>query len=348
MRELNGIQYLRALAALSVVGFHASEQFGGSFRLGAAGVDIFFVISGFIMWTTARDSRPGAFWLRRLIRVGPIYWFYTLLLVGLALAPGGLTARVTVTPEAVLKSLLFIPYDNGLTGIQPLLLQGWTLNFEMFFYLLFGLGLLLPRALRLWVLAGLLGLAVVAGTLRLSAGPLYLTYTDPILLEFLFGLGLAALLPRLPLPPALCAALIAAAAAAFVLETWTGWNGGPRVLAYGLPAAALIAGLVGLEPLIHRRPNRTLALIGDASYSLYLSHPFVLKGVAIGLSAAGLRASDSVPVALLFAVVATAAALVFAIASYRLLERPLGRVLGRALVGRGRSPVPATAREAAR
>lgn len=336
---LYSLQYGRAFAALLVVyahlsGFAQFSPFADS-GIGGFGVDIFFVISGFIMWTTARDSAPGKFWLRRAIRVAPIYWLYTLLLVVLALSPGGLASNVHVTPESLLKSLLFFPYFNGTTGIQPLLLQGWTLNFEMYFYLVFGLALLLPRAIRLGFLLVFFGIAVALGQLNLSGNALYLTYTDSTVLEFVFGIVVAELLGRRPVGLRGAAALVAVSVLAFAVVSRFDIAELPRFLAYGVPSTLFIAGLVSLEPLVCRRPAREIVLMGDASYSLYLSHPFVLKSVAVIFGILGLGAADSVWIAILFGLSAIMLAVIFSILSYRLIERPLGRRLGKALAGRG-------------
>lgn len=341
------LQYGRAFAALLVVYAHLSGfvQFSPlvNSRIGDFGVDIFFVISGFIMWTTSSESSIIDFWLRRMIRIAPIYWIYTLLLIALALFPGRLAPNVDVTPEAVAKSLFFIPYFNGRSGIQPLLLQGWTLNLEVYFYFVFGLALLLPKLMRLFFLIVVFVLAVSLGTLHLADNALYLTYTEAMILEFLFGIGIAALLPWLSMGLGAAAALVAFSILAFAVVSFNSTLELPRFLAYGLPSMVFIAGLVSLEPLAHRRPVKALALIGDASYSLYLSHPFVLKIVAVAFGNAGIGAADSAPTAIIFAIVAMPIAVVFSILSYQLIERPLGRALGATLVGRRGNLVPASA-----
>ena len=86
-------------------------------RSAPAAVDIFFVVSGVIMMVTTVNSTVGEFVVRRLIRIVPLYWLFTLVLVALyALAPGGLHSTV-ISPEALTKSLLFIPhYSLGHPG----------------------------------------------------------------------------------------------------------------------------------------------------------------------------------------------------------------------------------------
>jgi hypothetical protein len=147
---LQSIRTLRGLAALLVVGFHAAEKAGLSFKVGAIGVDLFFVISGFIIWvvTAQRPATPGTFLLNRAIRVVPLYWTITLLVAGLALLVPSLLASRVLDPARLLASLLFIPHLDAAGMPWPLLAPGWTLNHEAFFYLVFAAGLLLPRPAR--------------------------------------------------------------------------------------------------------------------------------------------------------------------------------------------------------
>ncbi len=109
VKRLYAIQYLRAVAALGVVVFHAAERTGTHFAIGAAGVDIFFVISGFIMWVLAgtRTTTPAAFLRERIERIVPLYWIVTGVMIQGALF--GLFPNLQLTPGYVLSSLFFIP-----------------------------------------------------------------------------------------------------------------------------------------------------------------------------------------------------------------------------------------------
>ncbi len=133
-------QYLRGLAALSVLVTHAlqwplTEINMGLLKTGRLGVDVFFVISGFIITTIAGDGRidPKQFLVRRAFRILPAYWAATLLITILAVAIPSQFRTTIPTIEGLIKSLLFIP---SLEPKAPLLLLGWSLNFEVFFYLL--------------------------------------------------------------------------------------------------------------------------------------------------------------------------------------------------------------------
>src|SRR6266568_1603361 len=154
MGQIVSIQYLRGIAALAVTYNHAFEnRFGTALRENANGiwgVDIFFVISGFIMWTTTADGHADAvsFWKKRAIRIYPIYWIaLSLWIVGRFVIPDRL-GNADVSMESVLRSYLLLPqYHLVFTDrIWPILVPGWTLQFEVFFYFVFGLFLHLNPA----------------------------------------------------------------------------------------------------------------------------------------------------------------------------------------------------------
>ena len=141
---LLGLQILRFVAAMAVVLFHMGSDYqirfgldANPFAYGAFGVDIFFVLSGFIIAMTTDPSR-GAwyFYRKRLIRIVPIYWLLTFGVVAIGIAAPTLLNSTEVSFEAVIKSLLFIAYERPSGELQPLLFLGWTLNYEMFFYLI--------------------------------------------------------------------------------------------------------------------------------------------------------------------------------------------------------------------
>ncbi|WP_421580338.1 acyltransferase family protein [Shinella sp. M31] len=315
---LYGIQYLRALAALAVVAFHAAERTGYAFAIGAAGVDVFFVISGFIMWVIVkrRPVSPGRFLLDRIRRIVPVYWLATGVMVAGALA--GLFPNLVLTAGHVAASLAFVPARSPSSGeIWPVLVQGWTLNYEMFFYLVFAACLALPQRLRLPGMAGLFGMLVVLGLLVESDAPLFLVYTRPIILEFVAGMLIARLwldnqVPGRPLAFALVGLGLAGFAAIGVLRLpFDEWTCGPL-------ACALVYGTAALEK--HRGiPRLALpVMLGDASYSIYLWHTFAISVTAKAGTLLGM------PPALAF-ILSICAGLALGLVAYRLIERPLLR-----------------------
>ena len=195
------LQYLRAFAAMLVVAFHACDKLAKmqgadpsvAFPVGLTGVDIFFVVSGFIIFVTAKQSDigPFGFMRKRVIRVVPLYWVLTLLLAAVAVVkPDVLTTSVFETRHFV-ASMLFIPWQHPqIDALLPLLIPGWTLNYEMAFYAMFAASLFLPKPIRLWALLALLaGLAISGAIVPLDGIAGF--YTDPIILEFAAGLLIA-------------------------------------------------------------------------------------------------------------------------------------------------------------
>lgn len=194
------IQALRGLAALLVVTQHI--RFLGQ---GAFGVDIFFCISGFmIMFTTYQDTK--AFFRKRLIRILPFYYLMTIGTFLLLVCFPSLFEQTKASVPQLFKSLLFIPFDMGNGVIQPLLRIGWTVNCEMFFYLIFWISFHISHKYRGIVCSGIL-LALVGAGAVLTGGASFngtasafladnssslwapvLFYADPIMLEFALGI----------------------------------------------------------------------------------------------------------------------------------------------------------------
>ena len=186
---LISVQALRALAAWVVVchhfmqiffNFHASGPIGEFFvTKGAVGVDIFFVISGLVIFLSTQNSEmpAGRFMLNRIIRIVPAYWFYTAAMGLLLLVAAPLLPHQVINWQTFMLSLFFIPTENpGGYGLYPTLNVGWTLNYEMFFYLLFSTVFLFKQRHRpLIVAAALFVIAGISGVVGKSqigqAGP---------------------------------------------------------------------------------------------------------------------------------------------------------------------------------
>jgi exopolysaccharide production protein ExoZ len=335
------VQILRALAALSVAMLHAqhdaaalAQRSGRAFMPvevfpWEAGVDVFFVISGFIM---VHASAPlfGAwggsrtFLARRVARIVPIYWAVTTLYLAIALAAPALLNAEFLGWAHVAASYLFIPLARPDGNVQPLYGLGWTLNYEMFFYALFAIAVAWRRKRAVPALGAVLaGLVTVGLLFRPLPQPLGF-WTDPIILEFVYGMALGllyaegvrlGLVPRTLLGLAAVATLIAIASLYGVSATpW-------RALAYGLPAAMLVAAVTfGRGELGRGRLARIGAAIGDASYALYLIHPFVIRAGREAVWRGGLAAAVG---PWTFAVLALAASVLASVVVYRLFERPV-------------------------
>ena len=133
--KIDSIQVLRFFAAFSVMMVHLPV-----FEFGIWGVDIFFVISGFIMMYVTENNEKF-FLLKRIFRIVPLYWILTLGVFALAIFVPDVLNNTTANIVHLIKSLFFIPFDKNGTGHFPILFLGWTLNFEVIFYFLFSLSL---------------------------------------------------------------------------------------------------------------------------------------------------------------------------------------------------------------
>lgn len=282
MRPLLSIQYLRALAAFSVAAFHAFQWARLDFDIGAAGVDIFFVISGFIMWRTTEGTavKPLEFLRRRAVRIAPLYWMVTLGLTAAALLYPLRFPDVQPTWSHVLQSLAFIQHRNPDGQPFPILAPGWTLNYEAVFYLIFAAALLVPQGRRLLVLTCAL---LVLGLGGFFYPPAYEMMANPLILEFLAGVLLARAMTTDFRPSAgagwlmLCAALAWYVGMTLFKSEWDLW----RPLFWGFPALLIVAGLTAIEDERGLPRIPLLLAVGDASYSLYLTHPLVIGAVAV-------------------------------------------------------------------
>jgi len=351
--RLDGLQMLRFFAAASVLFVHTlhealSFDFAGpqsavaraeSWNFGA-GVDVFFVLSGFLMFYISSDSfgAPGAqakFLWRRIVRLVPLYWLFTVAMLLAMVAVPGQLAHTQIQPAHALASFAFVPWLDA-TGLpHPILGLGWTLNYEMFFYLVFSFALLLPRRIGLTAIFALFAIFALINSLLDPSWVQAKFWSDPIIIEFLFGIGLAIAARRgWALPAGIAWAAIAFGLAGLALAPRLAGNENEllRVLANGIPAALMVAGAGSLRFARLSGPGRWLVLGGDASYALYLSHPFTINVMVLAWEK--LHLGSPWAFAALTGVVAVAASLVIHV----VLERPLTRYL-QGLGTTRRSPV---------
>lgn len=292
------IQYLRGLAAMFVLASHAllyplvehNRDFG---RLGWLGVILFFVISGFIMVAVTGEGRfaPLEFLRRRFIRVVPMYWTATLVAAALAYFAPHLFKTTVYDGTQLLLSLLFIPFHNAVSGgIHPLYKLGWTLNYEMFFYLCFALLAFLGVGARVIWLTLAFATLVVLGVIFEPQSAIPQFYTSYMPLAFCAGawLGLATLRGKVGTMPQKLIYVAMVIGLAALVEGFA-WGhevveDGVAFIGFVIFASALVLLAVRLEPVLPR--VALLERIGDASYSIYLSHIYVvaiLSGIAFRL-----------------------------------------------------------------
>lgn len=355
---MESVQWLRAVAALMVVTGHTAQMMGArlSFEpssplsyfdvVGGTGVDIFFVISGFIMLHTTWKSGTHRsivymFWLRRLIRIVPMYWLATsamLLILLSGLASEGLNRPI----QDVVRSYLFLPLLDETGKLRPLLGVGWTLIYEMFFYFCFGLALFIRHPIRILAVFAALLMLMATGQFipELRGNVVFFAYSDPLLTEFLLGVGIGFLYRQYPstvVPIWLSVAVHLLSWLALSLTAYS-LDGAPltRPLLQGLPAAGVVWSALAVERHFGgwaRVP--VLSTLGDASYSLYLIHPILLSGFSF-LSRPLRHTELAFPAIVLAAI--TVIISIIAILSYRLVERPLGKYLSQRFLRRPEHP----------
>ena len=343
-KQFIGVQILRFVAAMLVVVMHTTEAI--SVRItgagpdhywsdGAIGVDIFFVISGFVMaMSTARlpagnQTHLQAAWIflkRRLLRVAPLYWFYTLLKVALVLILPSLALRSSIDIKHLFASMLFIPAISPWGLVQPTLPVGWTLNFEMLFYVVFAIAIAWGVARIKFCF--LIFLLVFVAAQIFPESVLLNFYGKSLLFEFILGMVIAHVyLNYPPVPPKI--GLLAAIAGTMLI---LGINWGDRVDRFStweVAAGLMVLVAVWLEPWIARlRLASRLSFLGDSSYSIYLSHTFVVPFGVLMLKKLGFQESLIIIPVICLAVVAGGCL------SYVLIESPMINYLKRAFFKR--------------
>lgn len=282
---LYSVQYLRALAALAVFYFHLSvtttaqsSSQGLPFdQIGAVGVDLFFVISGFIMamivWEKPIDT--AGFMKARLFRIAPLYWLLTFAVFFIALIWPSLLGSTTADPLQLFHSLLFIPYGLGQTSALPTLLVGWTLNYEMFFYVLVALGAGLFKDRTLVSVCGVIALMSLLGIVFEPQNRYAQFYLDSIIMEFPLGILVFHCWRMIPDGRYSLLMILLLALAIITLALTATLNPGHfRFIIWGVPSALIL--LCSLKLIGHQ--SRFLKDLGDWSYSIYLLHLFVIMG----------------------------------------------------------------------
>ena len=295
-------------------------------KTGRLGVEVFFVISGFIITMIGgrQQFNPGEFLVRRAFRIVPAYWAATLLVAVLALAIPGQFRTTIPTVEGLIKSLLFIP---SLDPKAPLLLLGWTLDYEAFFYVVFASLFFLSSEARTAALCGLFAVLLAIGQILEHPTHLQAFYTSTSLIGFCFGALLAQVFRQgiisrgAPAGRALWVIVPVLLVIYYVLP----WDSPDYVSLPGylvMPATAVSIVVVGLQIEADARLPRVdlLKYLGDASYSVYLFHLFPVAAVW-ALS----RRLFDVQQPLSYLTCAAAAIIVgtvFALICHHLIERP--------------------------
>lgn len=326
--KIEALQGIRAIAAIGVVMLHVAEATTkyspfparslAALKFGNYGVDLFFVLSGFVMCYTTRDLSPWKFLRRRIERIVPIYWLFTILAAAVSMVFTVSDGRFTWTKFALSLGFISLPAGNF-----PVVSPGWTLEYEMLFYCCVTASLFLAR--RPWLLTtAVLSASIIAGTLAQPGSSVLSFLSAPIMLEFLAGIVIAQWVQNNYRLPVELAFVVVAAIAIFYSSAAS-----QRPLFAGIPAAIL----VGLAVMARSRSlPKWIVLLGDASYSIYLIQIFTIIGCAKVLRAFLPRLDPD-----LFVAIATLVTALAGIAWYFTVETPIRNWL------RARKSKPGTA-----
>jgi exopolysaccharide production protein ExoZ len=337
---LHSIQCLRAIAATIVVVFHAHITFASQyspafsanesylFGFGKVGVHVFFVISGYIMYLSSFGSsirfKAGRFFVRRILRIYPVYWIFVAvyLLVTKAL---GVSPKLSVSQFWGMLSLL--------PASAPLVIgPAWTLSYEVYFYIVFGIVMLLGPTRGIIMLTTLFIGCVIIGAVCRPDDPTLAMATNGLLLEFVMGvwIGRVTILHALPKEAGWLA--LAGAFIGYATGLVWGYDRLPSAIVWGLPSALLVAGVIILEQrksLGLSHPARRMSWLGDSSYSLYLCHILIITLILFVLRT---KVYNIDLISLVS--ITTAISILFAIAFHKMLERPLMRRLHEGFLAR--------------
>lgn len=339
MKKLIGLQWARAIAAVMVVVTHAivhpSPAAHGAAHLGGRfGVTLFFVISGYIMVVTTGQGGfdPVRFMRRRLLRVAPLYYVATAVAALAALAIPWAFKDTVIDLRHIVSSLLFVPmYEPGSSGqITPFLKLGWTLNYEIFFYVVFACLAAVgawSRAVALTVVFGaLVGLGLVFDFPWAPAQ----FYTRIVMIAFVAGVWIAVLArpdaPSLPVPLAMAGLGVSAVSLGAMAVMYVAVETRLMTEFWLVGTCALIVLCLSRAPEAWTRAAPpVLAYLGDASYAIYLFHMFAV-GLTYVLVRKFVPEGLNLP-ALWPAVVAAASGVGVGLTVHRLIETPMTAAL---------------------
>lgn len=327
-KQFEFIQAIRGIAAVLVVYFHTSH----SPKFGAFGVDIFFVLSGAVMaMLMAQGPSAGAFLGRRLARIVPLYFLATTAAYVVSwLMPATRASGNVPSFIDYLKSIAFMPHEAPNGEIVPVLGVGWTLNYEMAFYVCCTAACAISIRYRaLWTTL-LVALLTLGSNYFLESYVAGRFYSNPIILEFIAGLGVWHIISAIQgtragvwallLVPCFISFMAWAEWANLSLITGTGeWA---RPIRYLLPASLIVGLALFAEPVyscVGQSIRRSLVLLGDASYAIYLTHVFVIGAAAVILAKLGLPAVHKSISSLIVVLVSIIVGLLI----HRLVELPL-------------------------
>ncbi|UXY12087.1 acyltransferase [Kosakonia sp. ML.JS2a] len=339
------IQLLRVIACSLVLFSHIDPYLVSSlnrkFSGGGIGVDIFFIISGFVMAAATSKTDMGihsalSFFIKRIIRIWPMYAIIT---VVFAYEMNYLKFEYIDLPY-IIDSLLMLPVSihNSMYGdifIDPKLGVGWTLQFEMFFYFVISI-LIILKIRKPYIPALIFAVPILFNLRPVALSPFFSMVSCPILFEFAFGYWIYSVYCKYPSAFQLAAPMLIPTGSALIVIAMTGdwsqwYHNTPRMIvrfgdvnlhraiAWGVPSAILFCGVLGCEEWIKKSGviSRISVMIGDATYSLYLTHILVFQWM--------LRHIPTYPTSSIFIYIVTP--FIVALIVHFLIEKPITKIL---------------------
>lgn len=335
--KLEGVQILRGYAAMLVVVTHLwsegviSSVFRFS-RIGGLGVDIFFIISGFIMCYSIRDRiSPGdsvQFLKKRICRIYPIYLLVLIPFLIQYLAQSS-SANDLVDPMLIIGNLLLLPSFFDGANYRMLVGPAWTLTYELFFYVLFAGAMVLSASKNRAIYVVMSSIVVMVALVnffglkgaRLQWSNFQYMVGDTLMLNFVIGSICYFIWKKYYRPIFSTWMAMAAVIALTMIALLMGKFGFPRIVSLGLPAGAIVLIFLFAE-FEMKRLIKPLLFIGSASYSIYLVHAVVAhwKYLVIGR---GAHEND------LTGILLTITAVVLGCAFYVVVEKPISVIVHR-------------------
>jgi peptidoglycan/LPS O-acetylase OafA/YrhL len=339
MHRLLSLQIVRGAAANLVVLQHLTEfenRYAGAtlpaiIHYADLGVDVFFVLSGFVMAAVAgRDVGPLQFLWRRAARIYPTYWLATVVILAIAAAVPGLVHE-PLESISLWRSFLLIAAEPQ----QPVVSVGWSLVHEVYFYFVFAIFL----TFRIPILTGAAAWGVVIVAVRLAAPEYFMTFpvlrmmTSPLTFEFMMGLVVGVLWVRGYASNAISAGVAGTAMLILMLglhyhffaEQLAPFGNAPylvavRVVMFGVPITLILYSLVAYERQASLKPPALFVAIGDWSYSIYLFHFMALS--ALGRAILFMFPGGGIAASVILFVAGLMVANIAGAAIYVLFERP--------------------------
>lgn len=283
---LYSINIIRCFAALSVVFFHINKS------VGSFGVDIFFVLSGYLMSKILYEKKPSfsQFFYYRMTRIIPIYWLATFLVYLLVIFTPESFNNTEANFVHFIKSIFFIPFFKNENILHPMLPVGWTLNYEFYFYLICSISILLGRKYKFYFIFLIISLfSFIALVFNNLPSNVIAFISNFIYLEFIYGIGLYFFIKKINYLKFGCLhnsmyllyfLLVISISILIYIDVSIPVSNYIRFIYFGIPSLLIVFSTILLESSLkvfkHNALFRFFLLIGDSSYSIYIFHLFII------------------------------------------------------------------------